>query len=205
MKLKLLSLGNNRKLAENIPVFNLPQGKTCSGKTAVCQKICYALKAERMYPSAAAMRARNLLATKRDTFVVEMIAELDYCIAHKGTKYVRIHESGDLYSQSYLDKWIEIAKEEPEITFLAYTKSFHLNFDGAPSNMKIYASTDSSTVRDIVSAEMVVKHNCAHIVLKGELPPNGYHTCQHTDPKHYCGSQCELCWNGQVSVYFPQH
>jgi hypothetical protein len=204
MKLTLLSLGNNRKLAENIPVFNLPQGVTCPGKTAVCQKICYALKAERMYPAAKAMRARNLLASKNSMlFIPSMMEELDYLIAHKGTKFCRIHESGDFYTQAYLDAWIEIAAGEPEIPFLAYTKSFHLDFSKAPKNMKIYLSTDSSSPS--INMGLLGAYPLATIVLKGETPPAGAHTCIHTDPRHYCGSQCELCWNGKVSVYFPQH
>ena len=199
MKIKLLSVGANMKLSKNVAVFNLPQGKTCPGATELCRKICYAAKAERMYPQAAAMRARNLRETKEASFVVEMIEELDYLIRQRNLKYVRVHESGDFYNQTYLDKWIEIAREEPEITFLAYTKSFNLNFDKYPDNMKIYASTDST------SEKLRGTGPFAHIVQKGEQIPKGYVTCQPAHDKHYCGADCTTCFQGKSNVYFPQH
>jgi len=67
----------------------------------------------------------------------------------KKIKQVRIHEAGDFYSQAYLDNWFLIAKEFPGLTFYAYTKSFHLDFSGKPSNFVLIASFDeSSTMRD---------------------------------------------------------
>jgi hypothetical protein len=35
---------------------------------------------------------------------------------------IRIHATGDFYSQSYLNKWIEIAAALPSVDFYAYTK-----------------------------------------------------------------------------------
>lgn len=67
--------------------------------------------------------------------------------AHK-IDAVRIHESGDFYNQAYLLKWFMIAMNNPGITFYAYTKSFHLNFSGKPSNFVLIASFDAST-RDV--------------------------------------------------------
>jgi hypothetical protein len=199
MKTKLLSIGNNRKLSKDIAVFNLPCGTTCPGKTAVCRKICYAAKAERMYKAAAAMRQRNLAASREPTFVVEMIAELDYCVTHKGLSKVRIHESGDAYSQEYLNKWFEICREEPEITFLMYTKSFHLSWVDKPDNLMVYWSIDSSTTEPVPAGPT------ATIVLKGERPPKGAVTCVHANDSHYCGSECTTCWLGKQNIYFDQH
>ena len=201
MKLKLLSLGCNRKLDKKVAVFNLPQGKTCPGATELCRRICYAAKAERMYPQAAAMRERNLIASKELSFVVRMIEEIDYLIKTKGLSKVRLFESGDLYSAEFCTKILEICRESPEVTFLMYTKSFHLAplLLDKPANLKVYWSIDSST-RACVPPGVT-----ARIVLKGEQPAKGEVTCIHSDDKHYCGSQCFTCWKNKVPVYFLAH
>jgi hypothetical protein len=76
----------------------------------------------------------NLWSTFRETFVDEMAAEI-------GTAtHVRIHDSGDFYSQQYLDSWIAIARKRPDVVFYAYTKSMDLNWQSAPSNLRIVQS-----------------------------------------------------------------
>lgn len=37
---------------------------------------------------------------------------------------VRIHESGDFYNQNYLDAWVKVAKDFPDVVFYAYSKSY---------------------------------------------------------------------------------
>jgi hypothetical protein len=197
--MNLLSIGCNRKLAKGIPVFNLPQKVTCPGMTAVCQKICYAGKAERMYKAAAAMRKRNYDASLQEDFVDKLIAELQQLLKRKGfAGYMRFFESGDVYNQTMLDKIFAVCAAVPTVRFLMYTKSFHLNFLDKPSNLKVYWSTDSST------HVSVPKGPTAHIVLKGEPIPKTA-TCVHTSDKHYCGAECTICWEGKESVHFPQH
>jgi hypothetical protein len=38
---------------------------------------------------------------------------------------VRIHVSGDFYSEAYFLAWIDVAKQRPDVKFYAYTKSLH--------------------------------------------------------------------------------
>jgi hypothetical protein len=37
-------------------------------------------------------------------------------------KYVRIHDAGDFFSKEYLELWLKIAREVPDVTFYCYTK-----------------------------------------------------------------------------------
>ena len=97
------------------------------------------------------------------------------------------------------NKWFEICRESPEVTFLMYTKSFHLSWVDKPDNLMIYWSIDSSTTAP------VPKGPTATIVLKGEQPPTNAVTCVHAGDSHYCGSECETCWLGKLNVYFDQH
>ena len=93
-------------------------GRVCPG--------CYAIKAQRVYPTVLPSRMQKLAASRLDTFSTAILKEL--ANAKNPFKYVRIHESGDFNSQSYIDKWTTIAKSFPQYIFYAYTKRL-LDFD----------------------------------------------------------------------------
>ena len=137
----------NRKLPKDTLIFNLPARMTCPGKTELCSRVCYALKAERQYtcPVRNVLTARmgNLEASRRLDFTDQISDQIQKGL--KNIKRVRIHESGDFYNQAYLDKWYEIAHAFPELRFYAYTKSFNLDFSTRPANFWLIASLDSST------------------------------------------------------------
>lgn len=208
---KLLSIGMNAKLGKKIGVFNLPQFYTCIGATDLCRQICYAGKAERMYATAKNKRRQNLQAAMGASFVADMQAEI---VSNK-LSMVRIHESGDFYDQKYADKWFDIIRALPNVQFLAYTKSWAVNasavgsapidFSAAPKNLSLLMSTDSTSVGTPPAGYPI-----AFLQQKGEaLPGQNYYTCIHKLIKHYCGTECKLCWhaksNGKVNIYFPKH
>lgn len=125
IKLKDITVSaGNHKLANTTLVWNIPAIKTCPNCSA-CKDLCYARKAERLYPKCLPCRERNLAASKRSDFVQDMIHLIDQSVKRYGIKVFRIHESGDFYSQAYADKWSDIAAALPEIQFWAYSKSPH--------------------------------------------------------------------------------
>lgn len=134
----------NRKMS--FPTWSLPAKRTCPGSTPQCRANCYACKAESAYPDVLPCRSRNLAVSRQDGFVVAMVVIL----GRRKSDYVRIHESGDFYSQAYLDKWIAICRALPGKTFLAFTKSFHLDYSDKPSNLvivwSIWPDTDLTRV-----------------------------------------------------------
>lgn len=101
----------------------------CVISTEHCRKLCYAKKAERMYPSVKKRRHSNLLGSLREDFSDIMIEQLEYELSRKKYKnkhiLFRIHEGGDFYSLEYLEKFVTIANhfKGRNITFMAYTKS----------------------------------------------------------------------------------
>jgi hypothetical protein len=144
MKLPVFISQGNMKMT--LPTFSIPAGKTCPGCTKLCGQGCYAKKAERAWPSVALSRKRNLEYTKRDGFVARAIE----IIKRRDRKWFRIHESGDFYNQKYLDKWLAICRGCPEVRFLAFTKSFHLDFTQVPSNLQIIWSVWPDTKMETV-------------------------------------------------------
>ena len=182
-----ISFGN-KKLPKSTAIFNILAVKTCPMATEFCKVNCYALKAEKQYKNVVPQaRKRNLKASQQESFVSDMIGLITK--NERKAKQFRVHESGDFYSQEYLDKWFLIAKEFPSITFYAYTKSFHLNFTGKPSNFVLIASFDESTTeraRILYNMKKTSFDNTFSIVGKSE--------------KASCVQDCTICqacWMGK--------
>ena len=142
----------NEKLAKtsgevyNILGFGLPADydferegvkyNTCPGALA-CRGLCYAKQGGYRFPDSIAARSHNFAFSQTDGFVAGIVSDLK---RKRSVNTVRIHDSGDFYSQEYFDKWCEIAKAIPEKTFYAYTKSLTLDLSGAPDNFKVTQS-----------------------------------------------------------------
>jgi len=70
--------------------------------------------------------AANLALTHdHGAFLLAVIKQLK---RSRGVKAVRVHGTGDFYSQRYLDDWWFIAKLFPDIRFYCYTTSWHLDW-----------------------------------------------------------------------------
>jgi hypothetical protein len=144
--------GRNKKYyTGEVYEFNLPTGWSCPHAVECLVKVdketgkfnntsdaykCYASTAER-FPAVREMRWNNFEYVKKGNKPV---------ITDKMTA-VRIHAAGDFFSQKYFDMWLEIAKENPQTEFWAYTKSiqFWVNrIDDIPDNLMLTASYGSS-------------------------------------------------------------
>jgi hypothetical protein len=155
----------NAKLRRNnnsyFLIWSLPAETTCPYATTLCKESCYAKKAERQYKQVLPCRLRNLDETRKSSFVADMVQAIMYYInlpKNKGKKcYFRIHESGDFYNLPYLLKWLQIAKQVPDVTFMAYTKSvsfINTVYKHIPENLVIrYSVWDDTRDRDIEIAQ----------------------------------------------------
>ncbi len=96
--------------------------KTCP-QAGVCAQFCYARNGTFLFPTAKKAHANNLKMVLDDLvgWQSAMIEELSHK-RYRGGKYVRIHDSGDFFSDEYLEAWIYIARVIPDVTFYAYTK-----------------------------------------------------------------------------------
>ena len=144
-KMKKTSKENKTKIFN----FSIPAYKTKSGKVTCpfakdCIKYCYAQKGNyTRFPIIKELMEKKYNITKQEDFVNLMNEE----IKKKKAKYIRIHDSGDFYSIKYLNKWLEIAKQNKDVIFYAYTKSikFFINGLKLPKNLKIIFSEGSKT------------------------------------------------------------
>ena len=118
----LISRGN-LKLG-SLPSFSLPVITTCPGKTPFCERYCFGLKGNFTMLNVIDANDRRLDATLKNDFVDIIIKEIRQTRAPS----FRIHVIGDFYTVEYIEKWIEIAKELPDVIFFGSTRSWRCDF-----------------------------------------------------------------------------
>lgn len=140
--------------------FGLPAGKaySCPGATAVCEKVCYAGKLEKIFPgtrkqllhnwelvrNASPEQTFNMLTVMMDEFVAE-------CDKYNAPKRFRIHWDGDFFSDVYTEEWARVIFLYPDVEFWTYTRvpsaARHLHKANLP-NLSLYFSADSENAND---------------------------------------------------------
>lgn len=184
---RLTKDGNEKIEKKTCIVFCMP--------TTICPVQCpgcYAKRPERQYKNCLPSRMRNYEASLNETFVPNMISELK---KNKRT-IVRIHESGDFYSQDYLDKWQAIISACPEKRFYTYTKTERLfNFTAILSleNFNLVSSLGEFGV------------NFGNLEYCQKLQADGYFFCPcGIDKSIKCMRDCFACMH-ERKVVFLEH
>jgi hypothetical protein len=102
----------------------LPDGRTYNAcpSAGICRHVCYALHGTYLWPQVRAKHQANLAFVLDDLPGWEhaMTAELAADRFH-GT-WVRIHDSGDFFSDPYLMAWLRVIRARTATNFYAYTK-----------------------------------------------------------------------------------
>jgi len=153
----------NSKLSKDTLIFNLPAGKTCPGadkclSTAVADQNgkrrivdgpntefrCFAASSEVQYDGVYLNRKNNLDAiidALAEGNCADLInSELQNALTRKITK-IRIHESGDFFNAAYLQAWIMVAQNNPNLKFYCYSKNLPLFLNlTLPDNFYLTAS-----------------------------------------------------------------
>lgn len=171
----------NAKLDKKIATFSLPAGWTCPGAKECKSKThnvngslkirdgkdtkfrCFSASTEVLYRNTWVSRQHNLKLLKRHSRSPNRMAALIHNSIPKNTTHIRLHVSGDFFSQTYFDAWIKVAERNPHIVMYAYTKSipFWLNRHARiPQNLILTASFGSKY------DELIEKHGlkCARVV-----------------------------------------
>jgi len=138
---------NTKYYTGTVYEWNLPAGSTCpfaleckvsvdriTGKftkhTGAFK--CYAAAAER-FPGVREHRWNNY----------EYVKNGGVPVLPKDCENVRIHCSGDFFSQAYFDMWLQVARDNPNVNFWAFTKSINYwinRVNDIPSNFILTAS-----------------------------------------------------------------
>ena len=144
--------------------------KTCPNAGA-CAQVCYARNGTYLFPNVLAAHTNNLRLTLDKPVLFRALINKE--LSHKrfkptfqprqmpegaeltddhwlqawirnGGAAVRIHDSGDFYSEPYLYLWFAIAADNPQVLFYAYTKEVAMlkqHGAKAPTNFRWLYST----------------------------------------------------------------
>ena len=135
---KASKLNNATVFNFGIPAFKSKTGLVTCPSAKTCIKPCYAGQGAYNYPAVKNAYEYRLQQSLKDSFKNEIQKEID---SKRKITHIRIHDSGDFYSLDYLKKWIDICKNNSNITFYAYTKEVKLfKSVSLPENMIIIYS-----------------------------------------------------------------
>ena len=169
-----LKRSNDRKVANAVSkngktptianTFGLPSGKaySCPGETAVCSKVCYAGKLEKIYKGVRDNLLHNWNLLKDASYeemyylIEEMIKEfIADCDKKDAPKLFRIHWDGDFFNDEYARAWKHVILNNPDVQFWVYTrvKSAALILKGM-DNLSLYYSADSENIKTAVDLKL---------------------------------------------------
>ncbi|WP_406637537.1 GP88 family protein [Amycolatopsis sp. WGS_07] len=102
----------------------LPDGRTFNTcpSAGICAQACYARHGTYTWPVVRAKHRANLMFVLDDLpgWEAAMLAELE-AAKFRGA-WIRIHDAGDFFSDSYLLAWLRICRARPNVNFYCYTK-----------------------------------------------------------------------------------
>lgn len=207
---KLSREGNNA--FSLIPGPNL----SCPGATESC-KSCYACKGRHVFNNVSNAHLNNfvhaLVATKDKKLRTNFIDTISKVLSNKSL--FRIHESGDFFSQEYLNIWNIIIGAHKSTKFWFYTRNFNLKYDKILSNSNVigYISIDDYNIKAANSLQKKYpKFKLAYGPVTNEqateLITNNTVICPLTNGKTYSQlrcSECKICISGSKNVIFIKH
>lgn len=128
----------NGKLDPGVTTFSLPAGWSCPFAFACRSRAnrktgfirdgrdttfrCYAASMEARRPSVRRARWQNLQALRRCK-TADQMARLILDSLSPFARLVRVHDSGDYFSDDYFGAWVMVAQERPQTVFYSYTKA----------------------------------------------------------------------------------
>jgi hypothetical protein len=140
---------NSQMRAEGIFNWPLPAfaGRLDDGRTyntcpeaGACATLCYATVGSYRFSNVLAAHQRNLkmIIDTPQSWEQQMATELQHK-RYQG-KWVRLHDSGDFFSDAYLAAWLRLVRGAPLVRFYCYTKAVarfrRLVEPDAPDNLK---------------------------------------------------------------------
>jgi hypothetical protein len=148
----------NAKLSAAIATFSLPAGHACPFAGECFSKSdrftgritdgpntrfrCFSATNEARATTVRNARWRNF-ELLQEAKTVQGMADLIQNSIPFGINYVRLHVSGDFFSENYFLAWLNVAINNPAITFYAYTKSIAYwvkHRKDIPANFRLTAS-----------------------------------------------------------------
>ena len=201
---------NNGNSKTGVACFTLSFPQCSCAENVPCRKACYCSKGHQQASTVQGAYWRNwrIWHENPEAFEKQLNALLDL----SGISLFRWFDCGDCPSKEFLDMMFRVAKQHPEIKFLAYTKKYSLvnkklDEENMPDNLTIrFSHWDAKWEQESFSNP----HNLpdTFVVFKDErltpvLPEKAFVCRGGTETT--C-SACRVCFNKKVQhVVFHQH
>lgn len=196
---------NNRKLGK--ACLSVPFPVTVCNPEAPCFQKCYAQHGCQGFANVQGAYYRNLRLYNNNAD--DFFEQLHYKIKWSGLPMVRFFDSGDYPDAEFLHRSVELAKQFPNVKFMAFTKKYHLvneyldNGGKLPDNYNIVFSAwdalwDVPNIHGLPVAYVKFK--------EARMTPNIPKNAFHCPGRESSCSMCGVCWNKKVkAVYFDEH
>ena len=182
------------KFGQGFLIWSILGHITCNGKTPLCASYCY--NNSKSFAGHIVFKTDCLITSQLSIFekVIEKMITLS---PHKET-FVRIHEDGDFYDMEYFNKWMNIAKNNKNITFEAYTKEPELlekvekiNSENENVVLRFSLMEDSATE----TIQFVRENNLPNYTCLGtkKKDAEAKKVFEYVAPKNRCMDSCEYC------------
>jgi len=184
----------NAKLQKSSAIiysFGLPAISTCPNAGA-CKEGCYGTRGHYLFKNVREHRERNYSLSMSNEFERVICSEVQYLDGVYRNLMIRIHDTGDFYSKEYANKWIEIAKANPEVIFYAYTKMIKMFRELVlPENFRIIQSFGGKEDKHI-------ERNRAHAIVipNEEELPAGYTIANDDDTTFMSTNKIAIVYHG---------
>lgn len=133
-------VNGNSKLGRGIYAVNLLPGDTpltlkdgtqltnvagsCAGCCSGCVSNCYAVSdAKRYHNTVIKSQGNNTLLARHDR--EKFFNDVQRFIDHNMIAAIRVHSSGEFLNYDYFTKWMDLAKNNPDVKFYCYTKRYN--------------------------------------------------------------------------------
>ena len=170
-----------------------PASKDASGDLVDACKGCYATSGNYRFPNVKAPRVHNREDWKRDTWVADMIQELD------NDRYFRWFDSGDIYDVRLARKILEVCESTPWVKHWIPTRmhkfpKFTLVLQRLQSlpNVVLRLSSDS------IMGETIEGPTTSAIATLVDAPKGSF-VCEAYTRGGKCDT-CRACWDKSISV-----
>src|SRR5262249_30392029 len=133
---------------EAIHTWSLPAVITCPGRSALCERHCYARSGRYRTSTVRDVLGENLEAATEPGFEARMVRE----IRRRGVRVCRWHVSGDFLDAEYAKASLAVFRRCPRTKFYGYTRSWRvagilpvLARMAALRNVELWFSCDAET------------------------------------------------------------
>lgn len=224
--MKQISIADNNSKLGAIPNTSLLPGRDCLNFKNCIDK-CYAVPIVKQYKNTKLAWSNNgkVLRDNPESYFNQVRSFFDKKRVLPGM--YRIHVSGDFISQSHVNGWIDIARDYPTVKFMAFTKSYALNFDNRPDNLEIIFSVFPDTKLaesknnsgELYTSKIADDNNNWHKIphdirlawldngKESRMPENTFN-CPAVKNKTIKCATCKTCWSLSASgndVKFTEH